>query len=223
MDQARQYLEEKKASGELIVPPGVSWRFAGTYEHQVETMRTMRVILPVALMIIFLILYFQFRSVTTTFIVFSGIAVAWAGGFIMIYLYGQDWFADFRLRRQYAQPVPAPCHQSVRGRLGRVSGAVRHRRGRRRGHGHLFAPEFPRPPHRRYRSPESARRCLEAGMRRVRPCLMTSATTILALLPVMTATGRGADIMIPMAIPIIGGMSLVLISMFIVFPCFTAW
>jgi copper/silver efflux system protein len=63
---------------------------------------------------------------------------------------------------------------------------------------------------------------VQAGLRRVRPCLMTSATTILALLPVLTATGRGADIMIPMAIPSVGGMSLVLLTMFTV-PVLFAW
>ncbi|MEX0744326.1 MAG: efflux RND transporter permease subunit, partial [Phycisphaeraceae bacterium] len=57
---------------------------------------------------------------------------------------------------------------------------------------------------------------VQAGLRRVRPCLMTSATTILALLPVLTATGRGADVMIPMAIPSVGGMTFVLITMFTV-------
>jgi Cu(I)/Ag(I) efflux system membrane protein CusA/SilA len=57
---------------------------------------------------------------------------------------------------------------------------------------------------------------LAAGLRRIRPCLMTSATTILALLPVLTSTGRGADIMIPMAIPIFGGMTLAYLTMFTV-------
>ena len=56
-----------------------------------------------------------------------------------------------------------------------------------------------------------------AGMRRVRPCLMTSATTILALLPVLSSTGgRGAEIMIPMTIPSLGGMSLVMVTIFTV-------
>lgn len=53
-------------------------------------------------------------------------------------------------------------------------------------------------------------------MRRIRPALMTSATTILALLPVLTSSGRGADIMVPMAIPSFGGMSIVLITVFTV-------
>ena len=57
---------------------------------------------------------------------------------------------------------------------------------------------------------------LMAGKRRVRPAVMTVATTILALIPVLTATGRGADIMIPMAIPSFGGMLFEMINMFVV-------
>lgn len=57
---------------------------------------------------------------------------------------------------------------------------------------------------------------LAAGLRRVRSALMTVATTILALLPVLTPTGRGADIMVPMAIPSFGGMCIVIMTMFTV-------
>ena len=57
---------------------------------------------------------------------------------------------------------------------------------------------------------------LDAGSRRVRPCLMTTATTILALVPVLSSTGRGSDIMVPMAIPSFGGMLIVIVSMFVV-------
>ena len=63
---------------------------------------------------------------------------------------------------------------------------------------------------------------LTAGRRRVRPLLMTSATTIIALLPILTSTGRGADIMIPMAIPSVGGMTFVVLGMFTV-PVLFAW
>ena len=55
-----------------------------------------------------------------------------------------------------------------------------------------------------------------AGMRRVRPCLMTTATTILALIPVLTSTGRGSDIMVPMAIPSFGGMTIAIMTMLVV-------
>jgi Cu(I)/Ag(I) efflux system membrane protein CusA/SilA len=70
--------------------------------------------------------------------------------------------------------------------------------------------------HRPKAVPEIRATILEAANRRVKPCLMTSATTIVALLPVLTSTGRGSDIMIPMAIPSFGGMTVVLITMFVV-------
>ena len=64
---------------------------------------------------------------------------------------------------------------------------------------------------------------IEAGNRRVRPAMMTSATTILALLPVLTATGRGADVMVPMAIPSFGGMLLAIMTIFVVPVLYCAW
>ena len=63
---------------------------------------------------------------------------------------------------------------------------------------------------------------VDAALHRVRPCLMTTATTILALLPVLTSTGRGADIMVPMAIPTFGGMVIELLTMFVV-PVLYSW
>lgn len=63
---------------------------------------------------------------------------------------------------------------------------------------------------------------LEAGRKRVLPCLMTTATTLLALLPVLTSSGRGSDIMIPMAIPSFGGMTIELITLFLV-PVLYSW
>jgi Cu(I)/Ag(I) efflux system membrane protein CusA/SilA len=62
------------------------------------------------------------------------------------------------------------------------------------------------------------RAVLEAGLKRIRPCLMTAATTIIGLMPIFWATGRGSDVMKPMAIPSVGGMSVSLITLFIV-PC----
>ena len=57
---------------------------------------------------------------------------------------------------------------------------------------------------------------IEAALRRVRPCLMTTATTFLALIPVLTSTGRGSDIMVPMAIPSFGGMAISVVTILIV-------
>ena len=69
--------------------------FTGTYEQQEHAAKRLQIVIPVALMIILLILYFQFRSVTASLILFSGVFVAFAGGFILMWLYGQPWFMDF--------------------------------------------------------------------------------------------------------------------------------
>ncbi|MGY8915244.1 MAG: efflux RND transporter permease subunit, partial [Flavobacteriales bacterium] len=95
VENAQALIEQKIAAGELIVPKGISYRFTGTYENQLRAEKTLSVVVPLALLIIFLILYFQFRSVMTSLMVFTGITVAFAGGFIMIWLYGQDWFFNF--------------------------------------------------------------------------------------------------------------------------------
>jgi len=215
VEQVRAFLDAQIAQGELTIPPGVSWRFAGSYEQQVRAMRTLSIVLPLSLIIIFLILYFQFRAVSTTLIVFSGIAVAWAGGFVMIYFYGQPWFADFDVfgvnMRELFQLRAINLNVAVWvGFLALFGIAV--------DDGVVMATYLRQSfAQRRTQTVEQLRDAtVAAGLRRVRPLLMTSATTILALLPVLTSTGRGADIMIPMAIPSVGGMSLVLLSMFTV-------
>jgi Cu(I)/Ag(I) efflux system membrane protein CusA/SilA len=221
VEQARTYLDEQLRTGRLVVPAGVSWTFAGSYENQLHAARTLRVVLPVALALIFLILYFQFRSVGRTAIVFSGIAVAWAGGFVMIWLYGQPWFGDVSVLganlRETFQLHGINLSVAVWvGFLALFGIAV--------DDGVVMMTYLRQSVEER--APTSVDEVREAtvraGLRRVRPCLMTSATTILALLPVLTATGRGSDIMIPMAIPSVGGMTLVLLTMFTV-PVLFAW
>jgi Cu(I)/Ag(I) efflux system membrane protein CusA/SilA len=69
---------------------------------------------------------------------------------------------------------------------------------------------------------ETRQMVIKAGMRRIRPCLMTTATTILALIPVLTSTGRGSDIMVPMAIPSFGGMTIEILTMLVV-PVLYCW
>ena len=64
---------------------------------------------------------------------------------------------------------------------------------------------------------------LEAGSKRVRPAMMTTATTIIALLPVLTSTGKGSDIMVPMAIPLFGGMTIAVLTMFVVPVLYSMW
>ena len=210
VEQCQAHLEEK-----LAVPAGASYEFAGSYENQVRAQKTLMLILPLALFAIFLILYFQFRSVPTAFLVFSGIFVAWAGGFILLWSYGQPWFLDFSIfdvsMRELFQVHTINLSVAVWVGFLALFGIAS-------DNGVIVSTYLDQVF--RERSPgtvEAMREAtLAAARRRVRPCLMTTATTILALIPVLTATGRGADVMVPMAIPSVGGMLVVLISIFVV-------
>ncbi len=215
VEQARDYLNQKLANGEFQLPAGISYTFAGSYENQVRAQQRLSVILPLSLFIIFMILYFQFRHVPTTALVFSGIAVAWAGGFIMLWLYAQPWFLDFSLFGVNFRELfhIRPYNLSVAVWVGFLALF-----GIATDDGVLIATYLQQSFARNAPQTISEIReaTLEAGLRRVRPAVMTSATTILALLPVLTATGRGAEIMVPMAIPSFGGMVISVIDMLIV-------
>jgi copper/silver efflux system protein len=215
VEAAQAFLKSKIDVGQLVIPAGVSYTFAGNYENQLRAQKTLAVVLPLALFLIFMILYFQFKSVSVTAFVFSAIAVAWSGGFIMIWLYGQEWFMNFSI-----------FGESMRGlfKMHEINLSVAIWVGFLALFGiasddgvvittylnQLFSTEKPD-------SVDAVRAAtVKAASRRISPCLMTSATTILALLPVLTATGRGADIMIPMAIPSFGGMMVVLVSSLVI-------
>ena len=221
VENAQALFKEKIETGELTVPKGISYQFTGTYENQLRAEKTLSVVVPLALAIIFLILYFQFKSVSTSLMVFTGITVAFAGGFIMIWLYGQDWFFNFSLFGENMRDLfnMKTINLSVAVWVGFIAlfgiatddGVVM---------ATYLTQTFDRDkPTDKIGIRESAQ---EAAEKRIRPCLMTTVTTILALLPILTSTGKGSDIMIPMAIPIFGGMVIDITSYFIV-PVLFSW
>ena len=211
VEACRYYLASKRASGDLVLETGVSYTFAGSYENQLRAQKKLNVLLPLALATIFLILYFQFGNAATALMVFSGVAVAWAGGFAMLWLYGQEWFLDFSVFGTEMRALfhIRPVNLSVAVWVGFLAlfgiasdnGVIVATYLRQ-----LFREQKPA-------TIEAMRSAaLAAGVRRIRPCLMTAATTILALIPVLTASGRGADLMLPMAIPTFGGMMAVVLT-----------
>lgn len=215
VEHAREFLEAKIKSGELKIPPGVSYTFAGSYENQVRAQKKLAVILPLALLIIMVILYLQFKSILTTLMVFSSILVAWSGGFMMIWLYSQDWFLNFSFLGENMREL-FQVHQinlSVAIWVGFLALF-----GIASDDGVLMATYLDESKSNlKLTDREMIRNMVVKGAeRRIRPALMTSATTILALIPILTSTGRGADIMVPMAIPSFGGMSIALLTVFVV-------
>lgn len=213
VESCRRYLDMKIKSGELTLPKGVAYKFAGSYENQLHAQKTLALVLPLTLFVIFMIIYFQFRSVMTTSLVFSSIFITWGGGLLMLWLYNQPWFLNFSLLGVNFHEIfqVHPINMSIAIWVGFLA---------------LFGiasddavvictymeQHFSEA---RPASIQEVRKAtVYAGKRRVAACLMTTATTVLALLPVLSSTGRGSDIMIPMSIPAFGGMVFELITMF---------
>jgi len=221
VEHARVLLEEKIKDGTLDLPAGVSYTFAGSYENQVRAQKRLTVILPLALLLIVVILYLQFKSLLTTMMVFSSIIVAWSGGFLMIWLYGQEWFLNFSIFGENMREL-FQMHQinlSVAIWVGFLALF-----GIASDDGVLMATYLDESrSNYKVNDRQAVRNMVITGAsRRIRPALMTSATTILALIPVLTSAGRGADIMVPMAIPSFGGMSIALLTVFVV-PVLYCW
>lgn len=215
VERARDHLNSKIAAGELQVPNGVSYVFTGSYENQVRSEQRLKILIPIALAIIFLLLYLQFRSTLTALAIYSGVVVAVCGGFLLVWLYGQPWFLDFEWLGTSMRDLfrVSPMNMSVAVWIGFIALV-----GIATDDGVVMATYLKQsfaidPP---TTVEEIRQRVMAAGLRRVRPCLMTTGTTILALLPVVTSQGRGADMMLPMAIPSLGGMVIELITLFIV-------
>ena len=215
VEEAQRYIKDKIDSGELAVPNGVSYKFSGSYENQVRAEKRLAIIVPLVLIVIFLILYFQFKSISTSLMIFTGIAMAFSGGFIILWLYGQDWFLNFNLFNMSMRDLfqMRTINMSVAVWVGFIAlfgiatddGVLM---------GTYLDQSFKK--NKTNSITELKEAVVIAGQRRIKPAIMTSATTIIALLPILTSTGRGADIMIPMAIPAFGGMLLASITYFIV-------
>lgn len=219
---AKNFLEEKVSSGALQVPHGVSYRFAGNYEQNLRANARMRIILPLTLLIIFMIQYLEFRSLSISAMVFTGVLVAFAGGFIMMWFYGQSWFLDANLLGENLRELfhVHPINLSVAVWVGFLAlfgivtddGVLMATYLRER-----FATLEPG------NTQEIRAAVLEGAARRVRPAMMITATTLLGFLPILTSTGRGSDIMAPMAVPAFGGLLIEIISIFIVPVLFCLW
>ncbi len=222
VENAQAYFEDKIKNGELSIPKGVNYKFTGNYENQVRATKRLLIVVPISLMVIFLILYFQFKSVTSTSLIFTGIIVALSGGFIMLWLYGQSWFmngelAGISLREMFQI---RNINLSVAVWVGFIALF-----GVATDDGVLISLYIIQLL--KKRKPKSVleirQSILEAGLKRVRPATMTTATTIIALIPVLTSTGKGSDIMVPMAIPLFGGMTIQVLTMFVVPVLYSMW
>ncbi len=220
VEEATKILKGKIDSGEITLSPGVTYKFAGNYENQIRATKRLAIVVPISLIVILLLLYFQFRTITASLIHFSGVFVAFSGGFIMLWLYGQGWFmnfsvADINLRDMFqmhsinlsvAVWVGFIALFGIATNDGVIMGTYIHQ---------VFEEKKPNTVN------DVRESVVLAGKKRVRPAIMTTAVAVIALLPVLSSTGKGADIMVPMAIPVFGGMIIQVMTIFVV-PLFQA-
>ena len=195
VNDAEAVLQQALRDGRLNLPAGYYWEWSGQFENQVRATARMRILVPVTLLIMFVMLYLGFQRWWIAPVIFFGVLVSASGGFIMLELWEVNLsvavWVGFLVLFGVVDDDGVVIATYLEGTF----------------------------KDRRFRSVAEIRAAVvDAGLKRIRPCLMTIATTVFGLMPIFWATGRGSDVMRPMAIPVMGGMTVSLITLFIV-PC----
>lgn len=186
--------EAKKVVHENVeLPKGYSIVWAGQYESQVRSNNRLMALVPIALVINLLLIYFGIKNFRNATIVFSAVPIAFAGGLILLWVGGFNtsvavwvgFIALFGIAVDDGVVMMTYLQQAIK----------------------THSPK----------NWDELKNCiLEAGSRRIRPLVMTTTTTVVALLPIMWSTSTGSEVMKPMAIPTLGGMLVELVTLFIV-------
>ncbi len=196
---ADERLRAAISAGELTLPAGASYRWVGRYEQKINADRTLGWVIAVSFSVMVVLIFIGTRSwLITAVIVGCNATVTTAGGFVLV------WLWDAQLTT--AVTIGFLVLLGVMFNDGILLGTY-------------LQEKFKTHPG---TMDEVNRRIFEAGLRRRRPAIMTNATTLISLVPVLWATGRGAELMAPMMLPVIGGMIFDLASLFSV-PVFYAW
>jgi copper/silver efflux system protein len=196
VEDAERALQAALEDGRLKLPAGYYWEWSGQFENQVRATARMQILVPVCLLIMFVMLYLGFQRWWIAPVIYFNILVCAAGGFLMLALWGANlsvavWVGFLVLFGVIDDDgvVMATYLEGIFDEATFNSVADIHNA------------------------------VIAAGLKRIRPALMTISTTVFGLLPIFWATGRGSDVMQPMAIPSVGGMVVnILIGIFIV-PC----
>lgn len=197
------FVEEaaKTVAQKVKLPSGYFLQWSGQFENQVRAKNKIAILLPVSLLINFMLIYMNFRSIIKSVFIFTAIPVTLAGGVWLLALSGFNfsvavWVGfialfgiavdDGVLMTTYLDDVFKERYDKIKTRQDVIEATV------------------------------------YAGLGRIRPAFLTTITTIAALLPIMFLKGTGAEVMQPMAIPSIGGMTIEMITWFIV-PALYSW
>lgn len=184
---AREAVARAIASGELTLPTGYQLEWTGQYEHLEEMNERMRIAIPAALLIIVFLLYLHFRNVMETLIVLLSIPFALVGSVWLL------WLLDYRLSTAVWVGVIALVGLAAQTGIVMIV-YIDHAFERRKAAGKIRDLDDIIWAH------------MEGTVQRVRPKLMTVATMLSGLVPLLWATGSGADVMRRIAAPMVGGL-----------------
>lgn len=200
VDAVMQSLREARETGKLVFPDGnFELQAVGSFQNQIEANYRLMWIIPAVFLINLLLHYLHFRNLPISLVVFSGIPIACAGGMIAL--------ACMEIELNTAVWVGFIALAGLAADDGIVMASYIHDRLKRRT----------------ITSVEDLREeVYQAGLKRIRPCVMTTVTTIAALIPVLLSTGRGADVARAMALPVFGGMLIEPFTTFVV-PTIYCW
>jgi len=185
----------KPEAATLVLPPGYYWKWGGQFENQQRATKRLSLLVPVVLFAMFVMIYLGLGKWWLAFVVFFGILVSASGGFILLLFYGANLsvavWVGFIVLFGVADDASVVILSFLE---------------------NTFRGQHPDS------VPEIRKLVIEATLKRVRPMLMSTATTVIGLMPIFLTHGRGSDVMQPMAIPSVGGMGVQLIT-FLVAPC----
>jgi Cu(I)/Ag(I) efflux system membrane protein CusA/SilA len=185
----------KPEQATLVLPPGYYWKWSGQFESQQRATARLSIIVPLVLLTMFVLIYIGLGRWWLAFVVFFGILVSASGGMLMLYLWGVNlsvavWVGFIALFGVVDDSSVVMLDFFERAFKKREPSSII----------------------------EVREMVMEASLKRVRPLLMSTATTVVGLMPIFLTHGRGSDVMQPMAIPSVGGMAVQLITLFVA-PC----
>ena len=196
--RASSLLKEK-----LSLPPGFTYKWSGEYEFQLRAKERLQLILPIVFFVIFLLLYMVFHSVSEAVVLIFPTIYALTGGLILQKLLGYNfsvavwvgYIALFGIAVETGVVMVVYLHEALNRRL---------------------ATGVPL----KHEDVEAA--VIEGAVQRLRPKLMTVCVVLASLIPILWESGVGADVMKPIAAPIVGGMITSTIHVLILVPVFFA-
>jgi len=200
VEAAQKKVKEEIKSGQLSLPPGYFIQWSGQYESELEARNRLKVAVPLALFGIILFLYFQFRIPALLLLVLSGLPIAMSGGLLLLYLLSYKISVAVWVGFIALFGVATDNAVLV---VATITEKLRERK---------------------VKTVEEIREMVAAAsIIRVRPAMMTTLTTLLALVPVMFLVGTGSEIIKPMAVPTLGGLTIATLTNLYLLPVLYAF